>query len=88
MKNSSLETILTSLAMISSDAHQEDKTGELALARNIFENITRMMKLPNKDIILLTTAASELALYPTLQHYQANHQASQNLKSKIFSQLI
>ena len=70
--NSSLETVLKILARIITLTKEKKLVQYYNTAKKLLDKTTRMMKLRNKDIAVLTTTVSELDLYPDLRNHQVN----------------
>ena len=68
----SLETVLKVLARITSFTKEKKLVQYYNTAKKLFDKTTRIMNLRNKDIAVLTTADSELDLYPDLRNHQVN----------------
>ena len=71
-ENFSLETVLKALARIITLTKEKKLVQYYNTAKKLLDKTTRMMKLRNKDIAVLTTAVSELDLYPDLRNHQVN----------------
>ena len=68
----SFETVLKVLARIISVTKEKKLVQYYNTAKKLFDKTTRVMNLRNKDIVFLTTAASELDLIPDLRNNQVN----------------
>ena len=68
----SLEIVLKVLARIISLTKEKKQVPYYNTAKKLFDKTTRIMNLRNKDIAVLTTAVSELDLYPELRNHQVN----------------
>ena len=71
-ENLSLETVLKVLARIITMTKEKKLVQYYNTAKKLLDKTTRMMNLRNKDIAVLTTAVSELNLYPDLRNHQVN----------------
>ena len=65
-----LETVLKSLARILFVTNKKKLTSDYIVAKTLFDKITTMMDLQYKDIVLLTTRATEIELYEDLEDHQ------------------
>ena len=81
IKKYPLETVLKVLARMLSGPNEKMMTRHFNTAKNLFDKTCSLMNLSNKDIAVLTSAASDLARYPGL----TDHQVSQEKRrSKFF----
>lgn len=72
IENFSLETVLKTLARISFVANENKLEKDFLIAKDIFDEMSKMMKLQYRDIAVVTTGASELQLYQELTTHQTN----------------
>ena len=68
----SLETVLKVLARIITYTKEKKLVQYYNTASKLFDKTTRVINLRNKDIAVLSTADSELDLYPDLRNHQVN----------------
>ena len=68
-----IETIVKTLARILSVANEKKLTEHYQTAMDIFDKISTMLNFQSRDIVRMTTPASELELYPDLQSSENSH---------------
>ena len=73
-ENSSLETVLRTLARILYVAREKRLTEHYNTAWSLFDRTTSLMELQHRDIALLTTGAEELEHFDDLKSNQLNKQ--------------
>ena len=81
IENYQLETLVKVLARMLSVPNEKKLTRYYRIAKNLFDKTSSLMNLSNKNIAVLTTAASDLAQYPDLTNHQLSKEIS---RSKFF----
>ena len=81
IENYQLETLLKVLARMLSVPNEKKLTRYYRIAKNLFDKTSSLMNLSNKQIAVLTMAASDLARYPDLTNHQISKEIS---RSKFF----